>query len=80
MRLWLAIRDSEGGWKLPFWDSNEKKRGGIQVDSRRWQRLMRIKWGFARNITVLTKNCLLYPLFLGEVEIETEKKMRSAVL
>ncbi|CZR54856.1 uncharacterized protein PAC_04740 [Phialocephala subalpina] len=32
MRLWLAAPESEGGWKLPFHDSNEKKRGGIQVD------------------------------------------------
>ncbi|KAL2870747.1 TauD/TfdA family dioxygenase [Aspergillus lucknowensis] len=32
MRLWLATPESEGGWKLPFWDSNEKKRGGVQVD------------------------------------------------
>ncbi|KAJ5286700.1 hypothetical protein N7478_002386 [Penicillium angulare] len=32
MRLWLATPENEGGWKLPFWDSNEKKRGGIQVD------------------------------------------------
>ncbi|KAE8448494.1 hypothetical protein EG329_009375 [Mollisiaceae sp. DMI_Dod_QoI] len=32
MRLWLATPESEGGWKLPFHDSNEKKRGGIQVD------------------------------------------------
>jgi hypothetical protein len=32
MRLWLATPESEGGWKLPYWDSNEKKRGGIQVD------------------------------------------------
>ncbi|KAE8153443.1 hypothetical protein BDV25DRAFT_149506 [Aspergillus avenaceus] len=32
MRLWLATPEHEGGWKLPFWDSNEKKRGGIQVD------------------------------------------------
>ncbi|RHZ43368.1 TauD/TfdA family dioxygenase [Aspergillus thermomutatus] len=32
MRLWLATPEDEGGWKLPFWDSNEKKRGGIQVD------------------------------------------------
>jgi len=32
MRLWLATPEGEGGWKLPFWDSNEKKRGGIQVD------------------------------------------------
>ncbi|KAF3400422.1 hypothetical protein DPV78_004931 [Talaromyces pinophilus] len=32
MRLWLATPESEGGWKLPFWDSDEKKRGGIQVD------------------------------------------------
>ncbi|PYI18490.1 Clavaminate synthase-like protein [Aspergillus japonicus CBS 114.51] len=32
MRLWLATPESEGGWRLPFWDSNEKKRGGIQVD------------------------------------------------
>ncbi|KAE8351300.1 hypothetical protein BDV28DRAFT_150101 [Aspergillus coremiiformis] len=33
MRLWLATPEHEGGWKLPFWDSNEKKRGGIQVDN-----------------------------------------------
>ncbi|KAH8704811.1 taurine catabolism dioxygenase TauD, TfdA family protein [Talaromyces proteolyticus] len=32
MRLWLATPESEGGWKLPYWDSDEKKRGGIQVD------------------------------------------------
>ncbi|KAI9806242.1 MAG: hypothetical protein M1825_006357 [Sarcosagium campestre] len=34
MRLWLAVPEDEGGWKLPFWDSKEKKRGGIQVDER----------------------------------------------
>jgi len=34
MRLWLAAPESEGGWKLPFHDSDEKKRGGIQVDDR----------------------------------------------
>ena len=33
MRLWLATPHSEGGWHLPFHDSNEKKRGGIQVNS-----------------------------------------------
>lgn len=32
MRLWLSVPEGEGGWRLPFWDSNEKKRGGIQVD------------------------------------------------
>ena len=32
MRLWLATPESEGGWCLPFHDSGEKKRGGIQVD------------------------------------------------
>ncbi|KAI1343859.1 hypothetical protein F5Y15DRAFT_180477 [Xylariaceae sp. FL0016] len=32
MRLWLSIPESEGGWRLPYWDSDEKKRGGIQVD------------------------------------------------
>ncbi|KZF24353.1 Clavaminate synthase-like protein [Xylona heveae TC161] len=32
MRLWLATPEGEGGWKLPFHDSFEKKRGGIQVD------------------------------------------------
>ncbi|KAI9745204.1 MAG: hypothetical protein M1818_001482 [Claussenomyces sp. TS43310] len=32
MRLWLATPESEGGWKLPFHDSDEKKRGGIQVN------------------------------------------------
>ncbi|RLL93265.1 hypothetical protein CFD26_102277 [Aspergillus turcosus] len=32
LRLWLATPEDEGGWRLPFWDSNEKKRGGIQVD------------------------------------------------
>ncbi|KAF2084587.1 Clavaminate synthase-like protein [Saccharata proteae CBS 121410] len=32
MRLWLSTPASEGGWKLPFADANEKKRGGIQVN------------------------------------------------
>ncbi|KAF2098518.1 taurine catabolism dioxygenase TauD [Rhizodiscina lignyota] len=32
MRLWLAVPDTEGGWKLPMPDTHEKKRGGIQVD------------------------------------------------
>ncbi|KAI5927883.1 hypothetical protein F4810DRAFT_161420 [Camillea tinctor] len=32
LRLWLAVPQNEGGWRLPFWDSDEKKRGGIQVD------------------------------------------------
>jgi len=32
MRLWLATPENEGGWKLPFHDSEEKKRGGIQVN------------------------------------------------
>ncbi|ORY12699.1 taurine catabolism dioxygenase TauD [Clohesyomyces aquaticus] len=32
MRLWLSTPEDEGGWKLPFEDSKEKKRGGIQVD------------------------------------------------
>jgi len=35
MRLWLSTPVSEGGWKLPFHDSHEKKRGGIQVDDTR---------------------------------------------
>lgn len=32
MRLWLSTPEEEGGWKLPFHDSGEKKRGGIQVN------------------------------------------------
>ena len=32
MRLWLATPGGEGGWKLPFPDTEERKRGGIQVD------------------------------------------------
>ncbi|KAJ5579637.1 uncharacterized protein N7459_005622 [Penicillium hispanicum] len=32
MRLWLSAPESEGGWKLPYHDTLEKKRGGIQVD------------------------------------------------
>lgn len=32
MRLWLATPEDEGGWKLPFADSKEKKRGGVQRD------------------------------------------------
>jgi len=32
MRLWLAVPESEGGLRTPFLDSNEKKRGGIQVN------------------------------------------------
>jgi hypothetical protein len=32
MRLWLAAPEDEGGWKIPFHDSNKKRRGGIQVN------------------------------------------------
>ncbi|KAK5363562.1 hypothetical protein LTR20_003384 [Exophiala xenobiotica] len=32
MRLWLSTPVSEGGWRLPFHDADERKRGGIQVD------------------------------------------------
>lgn len=32
MRLWLSVPEAEGGWKLPFGDSRDLKRGGIQVD------------------------------------------------
>ena len=32
MRLWLSTPEGEGGWSLPFYDSWEKKRGGVQVD------------------------------------------------
>ncbi|MCJ1327306.1 hypothetical protein MMC10_003974 [Thelotrema lepadinum] len=32
MRLWLATPEGEGGWRLPFHDSGERKRGGVQVD------------------------------------------------
>lgn len=32
MRLWLATPEGEGGWSLPFHDSEAKKRGGIQVN------------------------------------------------
>jgi hypothetical protein len=32
MRLWLSAPQDEGGWRLPYWDTDEKKRGGIQVN------------------------------------------------
>lgn len=32
MRLWLSVPQGEDGWRLPYWDAEEKKRGGIQVD------------------------------------------------
>ncbi|GME35379.1 Taurine catabolism dioxygenase family protein [Neofusicoccum parvum] len=32
LRLWLSTPENEGGWRLPFHDSDEKKRGGIQVN------------------------------------------------
>ncbi|KAF2237449.1 Clavaminate synthase-like protein [Viridothelium virens] len=35
MRLWLSTPEDEGGWMLPFADSHEKKRGGIQVNDQR---------------------------------------------
>jgi Taurine catabolism dioxygenase TauD, TfdA family len=31
-RLWLAVSEREGGWKLPFADSQYEKRGGVQVN------------------------------------------------
>jgi len=33
LRLWLATPEDEGGWALPMPDSNEKKRGGVQVNN-----------------------------------------------
>ncbi|KAL2753276.1 hypothetical protein ACRALDRAFT_1035556 [Sodiomyces alcalophilus JCM 7366] len=33
LRLWLSTPEDEGGWVLPFPDSKEKKRGGIQVNN-----------------------------------------------
>lgn len=33
MRLWLSTPESEGGWRLPFHDSDFKKRGGVQVNN-----------------------------------------------
>lgn len=33
MRLWLATSEAEGGWPLPFHDSKDKRRGGIQVNT-----------------------------------------------
>ncbi|KAF2487144.1 hypothetical protein BDY17DRAFT_4077 [Neohortaea acidophila] len=32
MRLWLSVPESEGGWRTPFHDTDDKKRGGVQVD------------------------------------------------
>ncbi|KAJ5659934.1 hypothetical protein N7507_006385 [Penicillium longicatenatum] len=32
LRLWLSTPESEGGWKLPYHDSDWKRRGGVQVD------------------------------------------------
>jgi len=32
MRLWLATPETEGGWKTPFHDSKDPKRGGVQVN------------------------------------------------
>jgi hypothetical protein len=32
MRLWLAVPETEGGWKTPFHDSKQRQRGGIQVN------------------------------------------------
>jgi Taurine catabolism dioxygenase TauD, TfdA family len=32
MRLWLSTPEEEGGWVLPYMDSMDKKRGGIQVN------------------------------------------------
>ncbi|OQO12457.1 hypothetical protein B0A48_03099 [Cryoendolithus antarcticus] len=32
MRLWLAVPETEGGWKLATPDSKHQKRGGIQVN------------------------------------------------
>ncbi|KAK5125152.1 hypothetical protein LTR85_000828 [Meristemomyces frigidus] len=32
MRLWLSTPESEGGWRLPFADSDHKKRSGVQVN------------------------------------------------
>lgn len=31
LRLWIATPESEGGWKLPFRDSADARRGGVQI-------------------------------------------------
>ncbi|MCJ1261478.1 hypothetical protein MMC22_001342 [Lobaria immixta] len=31
LRLWIATPESEGGWKLPFRDSADARRGGVQT-------------------------------------------------
>lgn len=33
MRLWLSTPEDEGGWTLPWPDSRELKRAGIQVNN-----------------------------------------------
>lgn len=33
MRLWLSVPDDEGGWKLPYPDARNKKRGGVQMNN-----------------------------------------------
>lgn len=40
MRLWVATPEAKGreggggGWRLPFWDSKEERRGGVQVEGK----------------------------------------------
>lgn len=34
MRIWMATPEGEGGWRLPFWDRDCGRRGGVQVDER----------------------------------------------
>lgn len=34
LRLWVATPEGEGGWRLPFWDSNSERRGGVQVEGK----------------------------------------------
>lgn len=31
LRLWIATPETEAGWKLPFHDSADARRGGVQV-------------------------------------------------
>lgn len=33
-RLWIATSEGDGGWKLPFHDSGDARRGGVRVNGK----------------------------------------------
>lgn len=75
MRLWLATPENEGGWRLPFTDTNEKKRGGIQVNDTRPRAPLDAEW--VSHMLNPAHKSIKYLLRLDHVLVWNQKKMEK---